>query len=726
MKNHKGVVATLLTLGLVVVGTLITLGSSLFVNNQKTNLASNSMAACPKGVAIQNSNYFKCTASCGKTSSGGCPSYDHNSLDGSCGYCGTVAAPGGTGETLAECEFKGTSLAVAECGGSNNYTPTGCGKTSTGATTYKCKPGFPAAASGTTTGVDCGMTVSFANQDCAYGIDIAGCKPGTAKCKSAPAASSGTSSYQCSEGEPVLANGTCFSTCKANGSTYVSNSQGTGVDGKHYCCCKKTESGKGFDTCYKAYTPGLYGCEAPSSKVVVYAPSMAAVGMDNCSKYNTSSNTSLYFAQAPGAYSDGQCAVVWSGGLDVGAKNQEAQQLIEPPPPPPVEVVQETPPDINCRDFGTANGCSSQCKDFEGPEYSCKAGTGSTIKKWCCQGTPGLRICSNGKAGTCIFGKGASGPALCTTGLQEANINGCLSVPTNQTCTFFKNENTCFAARNIVGCTWDGSKCIVNSALAPLPGAGNNGPAGGGQPGAGDGTVQCSTTPTSCTAGDKNKKYYLSVDSKDFYKDAACTNLIEKFTPVNLTNYCTGQAGTGLAQNAVEGTNTCKVAKEKIKVNKNDVTVEKINDVLINKKPCDHVLVASTSDNIMVFRECPSFLQGSNCTYSCFKDNTQYNCESTFSDPQYDKKITNNVQITVFNNNKTEDLDIVVTIKTNSGFTDVIRGKVPVGAYVSGLSKCNYTTEKLTIMHKIKSSDIFSPTPIEINCGGQAIVSLDN
>lgn len=43
-KSKKGEVAALLTLGLVIVGTLITLGTSFFVNNKKTNLASNSRA----------------------------------------------------------------------------------------------------------------------------------------------------------------------------------------------------------------------------------------------------------------------------------------------------------------------------------------------------------------------------------------------------------------------------------------------------------------------------------------------------------------------------------------------------------------------------------------------------------------------------------------------------------------------------------------------------------
>lgn len=45
MKNFKGQVSIFLTLGLVIVGTLITLGTSLFVNNKNTNLASNTRAA---------------------------------------------------------------------------------------------------------------------------------------------------------------------------------------------------------------------------------------------------------------------------------------------------------------------------------------------------------------------------------------------------------------------------------------------------------------------------------------------------------------------------------------------------------------------------------------------------------------------------------------------------------------------------------------------------------
>lgn len=79
MKNHKGAVATLLTLGLVVVGTLITLGTSLFVNSKK-NIASNpraevincvnnlsgcnlliKMGECPSGNVATTCTNYKCS-----------------------------------------------------------------------------------------------------------------------------------------------------------------------------------------------------------------------------------------------------------------------------------------------------------------------------------------------------------------------------------------------------------------------------------------------------------------------------------------------------------------------------------------------------------------------------------------------------------------------------------------------------------------------------------------
>lgn len=395
MRNYKGEIATFLTLGLVLVGAVVTLASSYFTNQQKNMATASRAANSPIPCSTVKStytkgSYYSCNGKYYKLST--CA---NEITEGVGNYCKAlnpstpVPAPATDG-TLAACEYTDT-LAVAECGSAANTTSTGCGKNSKNQQTYKCKTDVAASVessficaigekkSGTssqTCSVICGTAGYISNTQQLDGTTRNCCCNKSAE-SVAPVAS-GSSSYQCSEGEPVLANGTCFSTCEANGSTYVSNSQGPGADGKNYCCCKKTESGKGFDTCYKAFTPGLYGCEAPSSKVVIYAPSMAAVGMTNCSKYNTNSNTSLYFAQAPGAYSDGQCAVVWSGALDVGAKNQEAQQLIEPPPAP---VEEEIPPGDKCENMGSSLICRGSC---ESPNV-CKASQGKTDKKWCCQ-----------------------------------------------------------------------------------------------------------------------------------------------------------------------------------------------------------------------------------------------------------------------------------------------------------------------------------------------------
>lgn len=436
MRNYKGEIATFLTLGLVIVGAVVTLASSYFTNQQK-NMATASRAAgsCTIGTKTSGTTSQTCTQICGVNTYVSNSQWTEGTVRNCCCKSAVAASSSSvqTGGTLPECEYT-YAIAVAECGSAANTTNVGCGKNSKNLQTYKCKTNEVAPVTSSFTCTTGEKKSGTSSQTCSAICGTAGyisntqqldgsirnccCNKSTV---AAPASSvvSGSSSYQCSEGQPILANGTCFSTCEANGSTYVSNSQGPGADGKNYCCCKKTESGKGFDTCYKAFTPGLYGCEAPSSKIVIYAPSMAAVGMTNCSKYNTSSNTSLYFAQAPGAYSDGQCAVVWSGALDVGAKNQEAQQLIEPPLAP---MEEEIPPVGNCENMGSSNVCRNNC---ESPDV-CKASQGKTDKKWCCQSD----------------GSGISG--LLNTSLCKVEVSTCnnmVQVGGDTNISYYKSSN---------------------------------------------------------------------------------------------------------------------------------------------------------------------------------------------------------------------------------------------------------------------------------------------
>jgi len=93
MENKRGEIATLLTLGLVLVGTLVALGTSLFVSNKKTNITSNSRASGCYVIREVPVGYWRCPAGCGALASGTCPGYEHNSTDSSCSSCGSAAAP---------------------------------------------------------------------------------------------------------------------------------------------------------------------------------------------------------------------------------------------------------------------------------------------------------------------------------------------------------------------------------------------------------------------------------------------------------------------------------------------------------------------------------------------------------------------------------------------------------------------------------------------------------
>jgi len=102
LKRRKGEIATLLTLGLVVVGTLITLGTSLFVNNQK-NIASNPRAAnsCVKCTCTGTYSGNSCWTKAGKYwKTAGCPLEED-------GYGNVCLKPGSGGAVADKCGNKG-------------------------------------------------------------------------------------------------------------------------------------------------------------------------------------------------------------------------------------------------------------------------------------------------------------------------------------------------------------------------------------------------------------------------------------------------------------------------------------------------------------------------------------------------------------------------------------------------------------------------------------------
>ena len=81
--------------------------------------------------------------------------------------------------------------------------------------------------------------------------------------------------------------------------------------------------------------------------------------------------------------------------------------------------------------------------------------------------------CSNNQPATCIFSEssGATGPALCSTGLVEDNTTGC-SVSSFSKCPDYSSIHTCaYFGRHGKGCQWDSSsgKCVATGPVFTDP-----------------------------------------------------------------------------------------------------------------------------------------------------------------------------------------------------------------------------------------------------------------
>jgi len=190
----------------------------------------------------------------------------------------------------------------------------------------------------------------------------------------------------------------------------------------------------------------------------------------------------------------------------------------------------------------------------------------------------------------------------------------------------------------------------------------------------------------------------------------------QRTDPVRLVFYCndglvcSNQTGTGICQQSVAnlpggnvGTSsttpggnppaanspgpinnlnigtTCQVNKTKLSVSGQDITVENNNDLWTNL-PCNHILLKSVN-NISVFRECPSWIQGNSCVYSCYKDSKQVNCEHV-----YDVQ-TNRPSIT-FINNKSYDIWLKAASETNPVEIIFSETKIPTSQYIQGFYSC--------------------------------------
>lgn len=334
MKNRKGEVVTLLTIGALVVIGVTAIVTSLSPNqNQKKTTSSRAAMACMDGEIKCGpaTNNDCCDTSTQKCSAGKCVPL----LDTDCGgpeYCsgnsnkyykksGAYYSDQGCSST------KKIDSLTTYCAAST-ATCEGPKKCATSTNTYYVKSGAYYKAAGCPSGTATSLTTVCPPPTSTPTPKPEPTVPAPSTCTSGQKFV-GTNGYNVDTPEAI---------CTANGGTYVGSSQQGNENGQRWACCKLTDTTLGFDGCCKAYRPDMYGCTG-SNKVVIYARSMSAVGMTSCSKYNSSTNTSMYFACDPNKYPDGECtsSIIWDGGMSVDDKNNQGNLVnATPTPVPPI------------------------------------------------------------------------------------------------------------------------------------------------------------------------------------------------------------------------------------------------------------------------------------------------------------------------------------------------------------------------------------------------------
>ncbi|MCL4364663.1 hypothetical protein M1328_05520 [Patescibacteria group bacterium] len=462
MKNRSGQAAALLTLGLVIVGGLLTIGISYFTNSQK--IATNSRAAsctmydCSKqfgsqytgSVCYQGSDFYSGT--CGATGCTGSP-YS-NGWHGGC----VASSPGSN----PPANPPGNPSPPASAGGGNgdSLTPDRlCCKT------YSCGA-YGASPSQMMVKV-LGFTGTY------KGVD------GYTSC-----ATTGYSNVQqCSAipGAPSSNGATGFVDCPG-----ASSPPGQGSGGANGNPNPPANSGN-FGYCCVVYKQGLYtnvyGCSNSSSYVV------KAVGFYGTNKDGTEGYTSCAttgYEKYSGVQQVGDCANIsgaeslTSGGTTcVADANATPVQQGSPtlggqdgPCYPPGD----NPNDQNNKNFSCDSPlvCSSQ--DGTG---SCSTSQGGSSQSGGVQNA-GLQssTCPSGLAfDQCTFGQGDSasyGPATCGPNKKtENNMPGCNSTPSGKQCSDFTDIYSCDGSNQTLSCAWDGKKCLDTSSSSANGGVTN-------------------------------------------------------------------------------------------------------------------------------------------------------------------------------------------------------------------------------------------------------------
>lgn len=413
MKNKKGEVAALLTLGLVLVGSLITLGISYLTTNNK--ISSNPRASCSAsyhacsidnpsyingGYYISGSKYYK-DSSCGT-----------EVVEGVGNYCKNLNT-----DTGIQCPYKSPTEANSACGPVGSTTD-GCAQG-----TYKCKPN---------TGEN--PTLICPNDESTM--------------------QSGPKNSQCS------------SICGAIG-YYGNGHNGTyqqTVGNNLYCCCNKSaaNSGGGGDRC--CLTKKNHSSCNGNDLVSIFSESLSQfdIPLSSCdgdSNYGGTLDLCNPQNKAPGCYN--------SNGALVGSQGA-AYDTSDPSYNPDLCKKHGYGPGT-----GLPNSVYACCKSDATTFLDCRESTCKANGLTACSGGGGAGVeynptCGNGQSASsfCIFGTNSQskGPALCDGNSIRKDIQGCSPAPAFSSCSTFDGSiNKCvYFEQNGSHCVWNAGsgKCI--------------------------------------------------------------------------------------------------------------------------------------------------------------------------------------------------------------------------------------------------------------------------
>lgn len=337
MKNRRGEIATILTIGTLVIIGATAIVSSLGIKNKQST--SSRASGCAAGVIVGSGPYYTCQANCGKSDSGKCYAYSHSSKDSTCAPCNSLP----TNTPIP-------TLTVAPTQAGCKTPPMICtdpvgtqGACCKGYTCYGAGPGFPS------------RCTAPAN------TPIPSTTPNPlSSCSKGGQPTIGTQGYS---------KETCESICGAQNGTYVGPNQQWQEGTQRGCCCTAGNS----NTNASCPQPGLgYACCVIDDRCPNGEQRYRWYGCTGQVCSATKINTS-------GGYKN---LVDCPYGVDKNT-NQETGVCSGSLTPPSL-------PSVDCKDYsswGLLGGCREKCTTGE---YECIASPSdaSGEKRFCCPVAP--------------------------------------------------------------------------------------------------------------------------------------------------------------------------------------------------------------------------------------------------------------------------------------------------------------------------------------------------